>query len=98
MDKEEARQMLDAIIETYREKKHQDLIQLMRAPLTYEITGSSGVEYQVEIQAFWDSPRKEGDNIRVLVSIDDGRFPYAFMPMIIDFIMTPEDAFLDDES
>jgi hypothetical protein len=54
------------------------------------------VEYQIEIQAFWDEPRKGEGNLRVIASIDDGRFPYVFLPMTTDFIMKPDGSFVGE--
>jgi hypothetical protein len=41
--------------------------------------GPSGTEYQVEIQAMWDSKRR-GD-IRVFVSVDDGGLVSSSLPL-----------------
>jgi hypothetical protein len=49
-----------------------------------EVRGRSGTEYQVEIEAVWDS--EPGGDIRVLGSIDDGRWraccPLTYVALI----------------
>lgn len=52
-----------------------------------EVIGDSGVVYQLDVQAFWDSG-KPGD-LRVMASIDD-RGLRAFSPFSCDFIMAPD--------
>ena len=51
------------------------------------MTGASGVLYQLETQAFWDTG-KEGD-LRVSVAIDDCRGWRSFIPLVRDFIISP---------
>ena len=96
MDKEEAQSILNEIVNDYRAMNRASLMEFLRSPLVFQKVGPSGVEYQIEVQAFWDDPRKTDDNLRVMVSIDDGRFPHAFLPMTTDFIIKPDGSLLDE--
>jgi hypothetical protein len=96
MDKEEARIILDRQIMAYREKTFQQLAALVGSAEIYTMTGSSGVEYQIEVQAFWDRPKKPGENLRVILSIDDGGFLSSLKPMSSDFIMAPDGSFIGE--
>jgi hypothetical protein len=96
MDKEEAKHVLVEVLNEYRDMSHEELATLIRSPLAFERLGPSGEEYQIEIQAFWDDPRKVGYNLRVIASIDDGRFPRVFVPMTTDFIMRPDGTFMGE--
>ena len=50
--------------------------------------GPSGTEYQIEIQAMWDSKRR-GD-IRVFVSVDDGGLVSSLMPLCDSFVVSSD--------
>jgi hypothetical protein len=52
------------------------------------VKGSSGTEYQVEIQALWDG--KRGGTIRVFVSVDDGGLLSSFLPLCGSFVVSPD--------
>jgi hypothetical protein len=54
---------------------------------TREVVGKDGKNYQLEIQAFWDS-NGDGD-VLVIVAADDGGWR-AFKPLTDDFIMRPD--------
>lgn len=64
-----------------------------REPVCVEVTGPSGVVYQVEVEAFWDD-RKRRD-LRVLASIDDGGWR-AFSPLCDDFIIATDGSFVGE--
>ena len=96
MNKVEAEQVLREVMDEYKGMSYPELLDLIRSPLAFERLGPGRCEYQIEIQVFWDDPRKEGGDLRVLGSIDDGRFPYAFVPMTADFIMKPDGSLSDD--
>jgi hypothetical protein len=51
-------------------------------------SGPSGTEYQIEIQAMWDSKRR-GD-IRVFVSVDDGGLVSSLLPLCDSFIISSD--------
>jgi hypothetical protein len=96
MDKEEAKNVLVEVFNEYHAMSHEELVALIQSPLALERLGPSGVEYQIEIQAFWDEPRKGEGNLRVIASIDDGRFPHVFLPMTTDFIMKSDGSFVGE--
>jgi hypothetical protein len=55
---------------------------------TPSVNGASGAEYQVEIQAMWES--KRGGDIRILVSVDDGGLVSSFLPLCGSFVISPD--------
>ncbi len=87
MDKQEARNLLEQQLAGYCTVHYSDLVAKIDSQECFEILGPSGVEYQVEIQFFWDD-RREG-NVRVIGSIDDGGLR-AFYPVCISFVMAPD--------
>jgi len=54
-----------------------------------EREGSSGVMYQIEWEACWDS--LAGGDIRVMVSIDDGSLARFIVPLTTSLLISPED-------
>ena len=94
MNKEEARQILEGEMTSFRANSYRELIAMIDAePTTKERTGSTGKWYQIEIQAFWDD-QPQG-NIRVMGSIDDGGLS-AFAPLSKDFIKSPSNTFVGE--
>ncbi len=87
MNQQEACNLLEQQLARYRTVRYSDLVAKIDSQECFEILGPSGVEYQVEIQFFWDG--RSHCNIRVIGSIDDGGLR-AFYPMCESFIMTPE--------
>jgi hypothetical protein len=59
-----------------------------------EVTGPSGSQYQIDTLAVWDN-RPEG-NLRLIVSIDDGRLPGAIVPITDGFIVSPDGSFVGE--
>ncbi len=53
----------------------------------------SGVQYQVEVQAFWDG--RQPGNLRVIIAIDDGGLR-AFSPLSTDFIVASDGSFVGE--
>ena len=96
MNKQEAQEILHSELITYRSREYEELTALIQSPLNYEKEGPSGVIYQIEIQAFWDNPRDVDGDIRVIASIDDGKFPSAFIPLTLDFIKNSEGNFIGE--
>jgi hypothetical protein len=88
MNCEEATALLEQELAAFRDEPYEELVRRMSAgALDYERVGPSGATYQIEIQVFWDDRR--GGNIRVMGSIDDSGWR-AFLPLIRDFIKTPD--------
>lgn len=63
-------------------------------PDILERKSSAGVDYQFEMQAFWDDQR-DGP-IRVLVAIDGPGLP-SFSPITDDFIIAPDGTFVGEK-
>ncbi len=95
MDKVEARTVLTAELAKYPQRSYEELSALIGAPSCFERRGPSGAEYQIEIEAMWDSTRPNG-NIRVLGSVDDGRFLAALSPICDGFIVAPDGSFVGE--
>jgi hypothetical protein len=56
----------------WRRRPYDELRTLIDREHHAEVRGRSGTEYQIEIEAVWDT--KPDSDIRVLGSIDDGRW------------------------
>jgi hypothetical protein len=96
MDKQEAQEILDRQLKLYRDKSYDQLSELVDSEHIFIVTGKSGVEYQVEVQAFWDHPKHPFENLRVFLSIDDGKFLSSLKPMTADFIMAADGYFVGE--
>ena len=63
------------------------LVELISRPEVKSISTESGVNYQIELNVFWDSqPEKD---LRIMGSIDDGGWQ-AFLPLTESLIMKPD--------
>lgn len=87
MNRTEAVEVRDRIFRAWQALTWQQLRDRIGQPEHLRVAGPSGVEYQVEIEAFWDA-RPEGD-IRVMAAVDDMSFWRACLPLCTDCIMTP---------
>jgi hypothetical protein len=94
VDEQEARWLLAAEIKRLRSLGYDHLRRM--EPDAYEVTGSSGATYTVEIQAWDDDPKRPDGDLRVIVSIDDGRGYRAIVPLTQDFIIAPDGTFVDE--
>jgi hypothetical protein len=94
MNSEEAIALLESELALIRAVPYEELVGRMSTwSLNFERVGPSGAKYQVEFQVFWDGRR--GGNIRVMGSIDDGRWR-AFVPLNRDFIKAPDNSFVGE--
>ena len=59
-----------------------------------KVVAESGVQYQVEVQAFWDDPHQPR-NLRVMIAVDDGGWR-AFSPLSKDFVVAPDGSFVGE--
>lgn len=84
MDRSEAAALLHAYLEAYRTRSHDELRELLMAPVSEEIAGPGGKHYQVLVQASW--PEAPGGDLRVVGGIDD-RGWQEFAPLIQSFIV-----------
>ena len=95
MNEAEARAVLTTELGKYRTRSYKDLMRLIHDRDDYPVTGTSGVVYQMDVQAFWDNPDKPHDNLRVAGAIDDGG-PSAIVPMCDSFIVAPDGTFVGE--
>jgi len=85
VDREEAGAIADAIVVELQSVPYDVLAKRLLGEIeTREVTGPSGVTYQVEIQGLWDTG-KPGP-LRVIVGVDDGTFRGAFRPVDRHFL------------
>ncbi|MDH3475067.1 MAG: hypothetical protein OEM59_15405 [Rhodospirillales bacterium] len=94
MDKVEAKTVLAEVIARYRDRDYGALARLLGNPEIFEAPGPSGKLYQIEAEALWDD--KAEDNLRLIVSIDDGGLLSSFSPMSDDFVMAPDGSFVGE--
>jgi hypothetical protein len=88
MDKVEARSILEAFVDELQSHSREDLLGLIANPICIEKKGQSGAVYQIEYEALWDA--EPGGDLRVMASIDDGRFLSAFKPLSAGFLVSPQ--------
>ena len=96
MDKEEAREILVKELNIFQAKSYAELAALIGLEQVMERTGQSGTGYQLEVLVLWDDLRKPEGGIRVLASIDDGKFRSIFKPLTLDFIKGPDGNFIGE--
>jgi hypothetical protein len=97
MDEAEAGAILADIVGALRALSYDELVVRHLAQVdAYEVTGASGAKYQVEVEAFWDDPRRRGRDLRVIAAIDDGRGWRSLAPLTDSFIVSPGGAFVGE--
>jgi hypothetical protein len=97
MNKEEAAQILSVELNAFRAKGFAELAELIAdSPLVVERQGASGAAYQIEVEVFWDDPKKLNEDLRVMAGIDDGRLLSAFSPLTDSFIVRPDGSFVGE--
>jgi len=97
MDEAEAGAILADIVGALRALSYDELVVRHLAQVdAYEVTGASGAKYQVEVEAFWDDPRRRGRDLRVTAAIDDGRGWRSLAPLTDSFIVSPGGAFVGE--
>jgi hypothetical protein len=94
MDTEEATRILDEVVAELRRDSYDTLVaRYLNQTSTRAVVAESGVEYQVEVQAFWDG--RQPGNLRVIAAIDDGGWR-AFKPLSSDFISATDGSFVGE--
>ncbi|HLD47937.1 MAG TPA: hypothetical protein VJA64_08935 [Desulfobaccales bacterium] len=88
MDKREANRLLEEFVTGLKSRSYQEWQILIGEEAVVERNGPSGVTYQIEWNAFWDS--QAGGDIRVMVSIDDGSLARFIVPLTTSFLISPE--------
>ena len=94
MDKVEAKEILDQKIAELRALPYSELCSRLGHYEHVGVTGKFGTSYLLDIGVHWDS--KRGDNLRVIVSIDDGAWRIIKRLMSDDFIIAPDGSFIDE--
>ena len=94
MNEVEARSLIDEQLAAYRLRTYAELAPQVGDTVAFEKVAPSGIEYAVEIMLVWDN--LEGGNIRVMVAVDDMRWPAWFHPMSDDFILAPDGSFVGE--
>ena len=92
----EAQRILEEELIGFRDKSYEELQHLMGSPHVVERNGASGISYVIEIEVFWDNPKKAGGDLRVIGSIDDGKLLSSIRPLTSDFIMGPDGNFIGE--
>ena len=93
MNRTEALELLRDQLREYRRRGYADLVSLIGRSVVTVRRGVSGVEYQLEVQAFRDD--RPGGSVRVRGAIDDGGLR-SFVPLVEDFIVAPDGTFVDE--
>ena len=88
LDKKEAQQLLDGFVAGLKSKTYQAWPGLLGEEVVVERQGPSGVTYQIEFEAFWDSPEVKAGG-EVMVSIDDGSLARFIVPLTTNFLVSP---------
>lgn len=87
MDRNEARELLEAQIEEWRLRPYAELSREVGRLRRFETTGPSGQHYEGHIQVFWRGFAH--GPVKVIGSIDDGGWR-TFVPVMTDFTVTPD--------
>ncbi|MHB8975014.1 MAG: hypothetical protein ACYC4N_31690 [Pirellulaceae bacterium] len=95
MNREEALGLLNAKLDDYRQIPYAELVSKIDTNEVVEVSGPSGVEYQIEIEVMWD--HKPNGDIRVMGAIDDGGLR-AFIPLCNDLLVRSDEHDVDDQS
>jgi len=86
--------VLDGVVAELRREPHRTLVaRYLHEPDERTVVAESGVQYQVEVQAFWDG--RQPGNLRVIIAIDDGGWR-AFSPLSTDFIVASDGSFVGE--
>ena len=95
MDETEAREIARGRANGLRSESHADLVaNYLNQSIHEEVVGTTGVRYDVEVQAFWDDVRRPG-NLRVFVNVDSGGKAVRTLTTE-DFIMAPDGTFVGE--
>jgi hypothetical protein len=95
MNRAEAEKILADHLALYRGRPYAELAGQVGSVVGIEAIGASGVAYGVEIEIRWDSPQRKTD-VRVLVAVDDHRWPAGFRPVTDSFIVAPDGRFIGE--
>ena len=68
---------------------------LIGKPTTHTHISKNGIEYQVEINVYWDD--EDGGDLRIIYSIDNGRSWRTFIPVTKSEILKANDRLSSQE-
>lgn len=95
MNKEEAHNILDGIINQYKKKSYEELDKLINGDIgCFAVTGDSGQVYEVEIDIF--RSKRHPENIRFDAVLNTGILSSLF-PMRGCFIKNPQNEFVEED-
>jgi hypothetical protein len=94
MSEREARAILAEEIDRLRELTYADL-RAIKTPRARSVSGASGSTYSLEVETFWDDPRKK-TNLRIRASICESRGRRIHRPLLQDFIKAPDESFVGE--
>jgi len=95
MNREEALGVLKGELAAWRGRSYAALASQIDVCSHTEVSGLSGVKYQIDIRPIWDD--RPGGVIRVLGLVDDGGVR-AFFPLSDDFLIAPDGTFVGEEA
>jgi len=88
VDTNEAREVLGKEMAALTHLSYRELVdRLLNKPQTFEVLGSSGTRYQIELQAMWDC--HPNGILRVLGCVDDSGWR-AFAPVAESLLVAPD--------
>jgi hypothetical protein len=95
MDREEAAAVAEGVISRLKELGYRALVHTYLDQVEAEtVGGSSGVTYQVEIQAQWDA--RQPADLLVMIGVDDGGLRSSFSPVARSFIIRSDGTFIGE--
>lgn len=97
LNKEEARRLADEALEPLRSLSYEQLLaEYFKHPHTSEVKGHDGQEYNLEVEAMWDSRKQR--TLRVFACADDGSLRWGLVTSSVcsDFIIGPDGAHVDE--
>jgi hypothetical protein len=94
MNKDDARLVIQNELDRYRSKSFTELRELLQRIDAYGVTGTNGVEYEIEVHAIWDD--KPDGNIRVFGEIADKSILRYMFPQCESFVVAPDGQFVGE--
>jgi hypothetical protein len=95
MDRDEAGKIADGVIARLRAMSYDSLVErLLDENEVEEIVGDSGVTYQAETHAMWETGQPPA--LLVMIGVDDGGFRSSFTPVTQSFITTGDGSFVGE--
>lgn len=96
-NKAEARRLAVDALDPLRALSYGELVaEYLKRSDTVQVEGRDGVEYNLEVTAYWDDRKKR--TLRVLACVDDGSLRWGLFSTSVceDFIIGPDGAFIGE--